>query len=407
MSGLNERWHDVWLANDHVGSLLQRGDFTRFLFDDDYWDRSNRGVLGLWFENQPGVSPQSSLRLPVWFSNLLPEGRLLNWIADDRGVSPQREMELLLRIGHDLPGAVVVSEEGEARPGDWRSDIPNSSSDGSDHHAFSFSLAGMVMKLSMIEKGDRLVLPVNGDLGDWIVKPPSRSFANLPANEDAMMTLAQLCGLEVPEHRLVHRDEVDGVPQGIWPTKESYAYAVRRFDREDGRRIHIEDFAQVRNRYPSPSLAKYEGSFESVGAICYRQHDVWSLQEWARRIAFNLAIGNGDAHLKNWSLIYPDGRRPRLSPVYDLVRTVDKVEGENFGLKFTGTRQFDRIKSGGFEALEKRLEAHGAGLEEEAAKVVCSVVDHIPRVADNYPEISSLLEAIRENSKTLQALLRF
>ena len=93
-----------------------------------------------------------------------------------------------------------------------------------------------------------------------------------------------------------------------------------------------------------PGLAKYDGTFETVAALCYRGHDLRALQEWARRVAFNLAIGNGDAHLKNWSLIYPDRRRATLSPVYDLVSTVGYLEHEDFGLKFTGAKDFERIR---------------------------------------------------------------
>jgi HipA N-terminal domain len=56
------------------------------------------------------------LRLPPWFSNLLPEGRLRDWIAADRKVSADREMELLAQVGHDLPGAVRVLPD--ETPGD-------------------------------------------------------------------------------------------------------------------------------------------------------------------------------------------------------------------------------------------------------------------------------------------------
>jgi serine/threonine-protein kinase HipA len=65
-------------------------------------------VLGLLFEQDPLRTHAAALRLPPWFSNLLPEGLLREWIAADRGVSADREMELLAQVGHDLPGAVRV-----------------------------------------------------------------------------------------------------------------------------------------------------------------------------------------------------------------------------------------------------------------------------------------------------------
>jgi serine/threonine-protein kinase HipA len=65
-------------------------------------------VLGLLFEQDPLRTHAAALRLPPWFSNLLPEGLLREWIAADRRVSADREMELLAQVGHDLPGAVRV-----------------------------------------------------------------------------------------------------------------------------------------------------------------------------------------------------------------------------------------------------------------------------------------------------------
>ena len=72
-----------------------------------------------------------------------------------------------------------------------------------------------------------------------------------------MMTLAGRSGIEVPEHMLVQRGELDSLPDEAWPGSEELAYAVKRFDRlPDGSRIHIEDFAQVRNFNPTGSTGE-------------------------------------------------------------------------------------------------------------------------------------------------------
>lgn len=397
-----ERWHGVHINQQHVGDLLQRGDSTRFLFAEGYWENADRQVLGLWFEDKPGSSPKSSMRLPSWFSNLLPEGRLRDWIASDRGVSSAREMELLLGIGHDLPGAVVVQEEGAAREGNWLSEV-DGSLQADTPHELKFSLAGVAMKFSMLQSKDHLVLPAHGTLGDWIVKLPEREFPNIPSNEAAMMSLAALANIDVPDHRLVHRDEISTLPDRAWQSSETLAYSVRRFDRDCGNRIHIEDFAQVRGKYPTE---KYDGTFETVAALCFRGKDVRSLQEWARRIAFNIAIGNGDAHLKNWSLIYPDGKQASLSPVYDLVSTVEHIPNESFGLKFTGTKSFDRIRPGGFADVERRLGAEGAELEKHASFTVEAVRKLAMGLADQFPHAASTLSWVTENAKRVQAQLR-
>jgi serine/threonine-protein kinase HipA len=54
-------------------------------------------------------------------------------------------------------------------------------------------------------------------------------------------------------------------------------------------------------------------------------------------------IGNGDMHLKNWSLLYPDGRTPMLSPAYDFVATLPYISGDRLALSFGGSKSLDGI----------------------------------------------------------------
>lgn len=114
----NETRHGVWLGERRVGTLNQRGDHTWFGFTEEYREDPQRPVLGLVFEEDPDRRHSSSLRVPPWFSNLLPEGPQRRWIAAGRGVSVDREMELLAQVGHDLPGAVRVLAE-DAVPEQW------------------------------------------------------------------------------------------------------------------------------------------------------------------------------------------------------------------------------------------------------------------------------------------------
>lgn len=399
-----ELWHPVYLSDQLVGHLVQRGNNTRFTFVDGYWETADRRSLGLCFEQNRSGGKASAMKLPPWFSNLLPEGPLREWIAKDRGVKAERELELLLRIGGDLPGAVVV-KEGERRQGEDSFESQSRDDEGKSPLVKKFSLAGVGMKLSMAQKGGRFVLPVKDELGKWILKFPDPEYARIPANEDAMMTLAGMCGIEVPEHHLVHRDEIDASLGHLWKSSEDVAYVVRRFDRDgSGGRIHIEDFAQVRG-IPSGRSEKYQGSFETVGALCYRKYDLEALRQWARRIAFNLAIGNGDAHLKNWSLIYPDGRRPTLSPAYDLVSTAIHMRDENLGLKFNGTREFGRVRSGGFARLEKKLGADGADLESLAEETVNAVLGNLEAMRDRHPDVARELHWIEKNAAAMRRQL--
>lgn len=254
----------------------------------------------------------------------------------------------------------------------------------------------------MLRKDDRLTIPAFGEGGDWIVKLPDADFRDVPRNEDAMMTLAARGGITAPEHILVHRDHLDNLPDDVWPGTEECAYAVRRFDRGENRElIHIEDFAQVRDIYPYDGR-KYEGNFETVASLAYRGVDVAALQQVARRLAFNVLISNGDAHLKNWSLIYYDRRRPTLAPAYDLVSTeFYRQHGwpEDLGLRFGKSRSFEGVRLDTFKRLERKLNARDVDL-------VGCVVDTVDRVIAAWPEISPLLDGNIELRDSIDTSIR-
>ncbi|PZS40924.1 MAG: type II toxin-antitoxin system HipA family toxin [Pseudonocardiales bacterium] len=405
---LREVGHSVWLRSDRVGTLFQRGDYTRFAFSDRYLNDPGRPVLGLLFEQDLSARHAAALRLPCWFSNLLPEGRLREWIAADRKVSPHREMELLAQVGHDLPGAVRVlpamNDEGDDT--DWLPKPPpvSAAQHAGNQDTWRFSLAGVALKFSMLAKGDRLTLPAFGVGGDWIVKLPDQTYPDVPRNEFTMMSLAASAGIDVPPVRLVHRDELDGLPPDVWTSREEWAYAIRRFDRDANRDlVHIEDLAQVRNVYPE---GKYLGNYETVAALAHRGHDLDGLREFARRLAFTILIANGDAHLKNWSLVYTDPRVPGLAPAYDMVSTAYYLgERERLGLKFGGTRRFDKVDVTTFERLQRRLRAPQAELAACVAELVERVRLHWPewrdQLAVNLGLASSIESRIASGSLSL------
>ncbi|HEX5496764.1 MAG TPA: HipA domain-containing protein [Mycobacteriales bacterium] len=407
---IGESLYAVWLYDRQVGLIHRRGDHTRFDLDESYRVDPERPVLGLRFEEDLTATHAAALRLAPWFSNLLPEGQLREWIAADRGVSPAREMELLAQVGHDLPGAVRVLPAGEVPGGqDWTmTDAAKGTEPDGRVPGWRFSLAGIALKFSMVGTGDRLTLPTHGEGGDWIVKLPDQRHADVPRNEFAMMSLAAAVGIDVPPVQIVHRDQLDGLPSRVWPDAEEWAYAVRRFDRDGERRgVHIEDLAQVRNFYAED---KYRGSFETVAALVYRGNDVAALREFARRLAFSVLISNGDAHLKNWSLIYRDRRTPTLSPAYDLVATAPYRRAsdgrETLALKFNGSRRFELVTLAGFDRLQRRLDAAGASLADCAADLIREVETRWPDHADVLRENRTLVDTITESIRLRARSLR-
>jgi serine/threonine-protein kinase HipA len=402
----------VWIGDRRAGTIMRFGDRTRFSLDPDYREDPDRPVLGLVFEDQPEKVHVATVRVAPWFSNLLPEGRLRDWIADERGVNQQREIELLAQVGHDLPGAVRILPDGEVPIESlWGGDEPDTYvveiADDFHRPGVRFSLAGVAMKFSMLLRHDRLTIPAHGEGGDWIVKTPDIRFRDVPLNEFAMMSLARAVGIDVPEIRLVPREHVDErLPASVWPGDEEFAYAIRRFDRDDHRGlVHIEDLAQVRNVYPEN---KYKGNFETVASLIYRGRDTGSLLEFTRRLTFSVLISNGDYHLKNWSLIYRDGRVPALAPAYDLVSTAHYFADErveDLGLKFGGSKDFHRVTLETFRRLQRRLDVRDVDLAECAAGTVERVLAEWPRYAgilDGRPRLQAAVDlSIGMKSKTL------
>lgn len=408
----SERRFAVWLHEYRVGTLYVHDDHTRFVLEPEYVCDPDRPVLGLRFEEDLEAQHRSNLRLPPWFSNLLPEGVLRKWIAESRGVSEAREMELLAEVGHDLPGAVrvtsVTEDQVEAPPPAPREVV--SARAGGDVHepVWRFSLAGVGMKLSMLEREDRFTAPGTGEGGDWIIKLPDPKYPQVPRNEFAMMELARQAGIDVPETRLVSREQLDDAPDHLWPSNEQMAYAVKRFDRGGGgRRIHMEDMAQVRGFYPED---KYSGTFETVAALVYRGRDVGSLIELVKRLAFNVLISNEDAHLKNWTLLYDDPRVPRLSPAYDLVSTVvykPPTEPENLGLRFGGSRRLETVSLGTFMGLQQKLRLDDPPLADVVRELAARVQTAWPRAAEILKDAPDLSRKIKANlDRRMSTLLR-
>jgi len=132
-----------------------------------------------------------------------------------------------------------------------------------------------------------------------------------------MLELARRAGIVVPDKRLVEVSEIKGLPEEA-RAPGSKALAVERFDRAAGAApVHMEDFAQVFGQCPHD---KYHfRSYANIASVLWAEADEDDVAEFVRRLVFSVVIGNGDMHLKNWSLLYPDQRKPVLSPGYDFV----------------------------------------------------------------------------------------
>ncbi len=271
-----------------------------------------------------------SMRLPPVLSNLLPEGVLRELISQGLKTHIDNEFQIFSYLGQDLPGALVATP---MEPEDVPESVLTTHGQAKaikfedNDRENKFSLAGIQMKFSMKEKDGCYNLTKNGELGDWIIKTPSTKHKHVPLNEYTAMHLAALAGVDIPDIKLIELNKLDNLPQINLPD-EKLAFAIKRFDREGNTRIHMEDFAQVLVKYPHE---KYKSAnYEQIGKVIYdfSGDGLADAQQFARRLLLNILLANGDAHLKNWSLLYQDQVTPRLSPAYDIVTTSVYIEDE-------------------------------------------------------------------------------
>jgi serine/threonine-protein kinase HipA len=366
----------VTMYGQEVGEIWRGGDGRlQFQLSRSYWGLKNRPVVGQWFEDQRRervYREQDAWRAPRFFANDLPEGVVRRLIERQHDLSPGDDFGLLTVLGRDLPGALEVTPGG-----DWRGDVGQQTQAEvvtdpwplAEETKLRFSLAGVQLKLSMVNDGRRFSLPTRGTDGDWLVKFAGQDFAGSVENEYAVMTWAKAAGFVVPELKLCPLSDVVGVPEGF--NVGDIVFAIRRYDRAKGSRIHQEDFAQLTN---TPPQKKYDHiTYEQMGVLALALLGEKGLVEYLRRLVFMVASGNADAHLKNWSLYYPQRRSAaRWSPLYDQVCTVawPNLSRES-ALKLAGVKPFHQVSARTFGEFRRRVgkgaQASGVELPEVIA----------------------------------------
>ncbi|MFH1857164.1 MAG: HipA domain-containing protein [Candidatus Omnitrophota bacterium] len=201
------------------------------------------------------------------------------------------------------------------------------------------SISGVQPKLSVkLDKKQNLLIPV-AEGGEYILKPQTATFPNIPENEQCCMDIAENLNINVPLHCLI-------------PLKDnSLAYVVKRFDREKEAKIHQEDFAQILEQ-----TDKYKGSAEQIGRRLKEISSApgYDAQLFFERVVLNFILGNGDAHLKNYSIFYRDKDNIRLTPAYDIVcSTLVLSDEEDSAITINGKK--NNLQREDFDVLAEYL----------------------------------------------------
>lgn len=393
---------NVLLYGEAIATITHVGNGrTLFAFNEDYINDASRPTLGLSFKDSLGnlrthFKPTQTKLIP-FFSNLLPEETMRSYLADRAGIHPEREFFLLWVLGKDLPGAVTIeAADGEALP-------PNTQQRSTENIPYEapmrFSLAGVQLKFSAVQQAHGgLTIPATGQGGSWIVKLPSSRFANVPENEYAMMSLAKMLGMNVPDIQLLPITQIANIPEGIGTFGDS-AFAIKRFDRAEEKMVHIEDFAQVFDVYPHNKYKK--ASMRNIAQVISIEGQENDIVEFIRRLVFNTLIGNADMHLKNWSLIYHDKHIPSIAPAYDFLSTIPYIPDNNASLKVSRSKKFSDFNWEELSHLAAKAMLPEKLVHEAAKQTIAGFHELWAKEKNHLPLSRKVIEAIEKHLESI------
>lgn len=207
------------------------------------------------------------------------------------------------------------------------------------------TVTGVQKKFSLetsVKKSRKTVSVLNHE---YIVKTPQESMPNVTLFEWIGMKLASICGINTVECGLIKYND-------------NYLYITKRIDRNNGKKIPMEDFCQLSN---TQTEYKYNGSYERCYKSVIKKYSSYETIDKIRffqLLLFSYIIGNTDMHLKNFSL-YEIDNKYQLTPAYDLVPVLMVFHQEEMALTLNGKNtkltKNDFVKFGERIGIEKRI----------------------------------------------------
>ncbi len=347
----------------------------------------------------------TNFKLHPLFSNLLPEKELKKLAAQRLKIASENEWEMFVGLGNGLPGSIITRKLAKREIPPYvlggAVEIEKVES-GANQNDDEFSLAGIMMKFSMYEEDGIHYMSRSGHLGNWIVKTPSIIHSYVPLNEFTTMNLAGAAGISIPEIKLVKMKDIKGLPD-IKFGDEEYAFAIKRFDRLKKGRIHTEDFAQILERYPKDKYGKF--NYATLANIIKNKfpNPIDELNEFFARLVVNLMIGNGDAHLKNWSVVYPDKIHPKLSGAYDIVFTRAYTTTDNsIAFNISGEKETSKLEIAHFKKMANSIELDWKLVERRIHTTIKEAREKWPELLNELPMHDFQKAKLREYWRSLR-----
>jgi serine/threonine-protein kinase HipA len=216
---------------------------------------------------------------------------------------------------------------------------------------------------------------------DLIVKSGRQEYPGLAANEFLCMSIAKESGLAVPEFYLSNNKEL---------------FVMQRFDRTpDGTPIGFEDMAVLAG---FSSREKYKTSYTHVAklveAFASGPHVIPSLHALFDMVALSCLVGNGDAHLKNFGLLYTDPTTNdcRLAPAFDLVNTTAYIQEDVLALDLCGQKSFFAARQGLLDFAKVCQVADPVDRVQRLILTAEMVIQREAEVAESIPHVVAAIQ---------------
>ena len=356
-------------AQQFVGTLTGSGpDDTVFAYGSEYLQSEDAAPVSLSLPLQ--AEPFSPAQTRNFFDSLLPEGFTRRAVAQWIHADESDYLTILHALGRECLGALQIKTEGEHPQASYEPltlrQVRELAAEGAAKSAelvteSHLSLAGASGKVGLYYDGETWYLPKGTAPSTHIVKLSHVRLKQIVLNEQLALLTAKNCGLLVPDSFIVNTGS---------GKDEEVLLATRRYDRifrDDGRtvdglpvpaRLHQEDLAQALGL---PAGAKYEKPGDAYMQQMFsllRRYSAQPIEDMTRlwdQIVFHCLIGNTDAHLKNYSLLYgEDLRTVRLAPVYDVVSTtVYPASTRKLSFRIGSAETIDEITTADFEVAAR------------------------------------------------------
>lgn len=348
----------------HVGALT--GDCPEnavFAYDSEYLAAEGSAPISLSLPLQKAAF--SPAQTKNYFDSLLPEGYTRRTVAQWIHADEDDYLTILHALGCECLGALQITAEGENHGASYEllalDQVKALAAEGASKSAelvitSHLSLAGATGKVGLYYDGKAWFLPRGTAPSTHIVKQSHVRLKHIVQNEQLALMTARNCGLHVADSFIINTGS---------GADEEILFAAARYDRVfsksggaiDGLsvplRLHQEDFAQALG---IPASQKYERAGENHLARMFdllRRHSADPIRDMTRlwdQIVFNWLIGNTDAHVKNFSLLYsPDLRTLHLSPAYDLLAAVIYPTTQELSFRIGGAATLDAVTEASFE----------------------------------------------------------